>query len=344
VHDSCACIKNEQIVLIPFLQRSDNILEQAVRAFTAATGGTVKVLGREIPGPDGTIDARVAISFRQGSVIFDVELKGEVRMGIRQHLLERFGVWKEPWLLIAQYIPGPLKVQLRDEGINYMEATGNCYLNTGNIFIFINDKEVTPLRLRQEGKLWKPSGLRLLFALLQEPSLATATYRDLANKAGIAMGSISPLLTELRQEGGLDQRERLFTRWAEAYTAVLQPKLGLGRFRFVGQDTNEWPRQLPGGTFWSGEPAGELYTHQLVAEEFILYTDRRPAELVPVLRIVPDEEGNLRLYKKFWQHGAGDKGVASAVPPLLAYADLRSSDSSRNWEIAERIKTRYVND
>jgi hypothetical protein len=65
-------------------------------------------------------------------------------------------------------------------------------------------------------------------------------------------------------------------------------------------------------------------------------------ELIKVLHIIPDEKGNIRLYTKFWQDITLPIGIASVAPPLLVYADLRNSTDSRLWEIAERIKNKYL--
>jgi len=332
-------------------EHQDSMME-AFQALTRQTGARVKILDREIKEENERIDARIQVRFRTGEQVFNVEAKGEVRAGILPQLLVKFGKNKERWLFVARYIPTPVKDQLRASGINYLEATGNCFVNTGQVYLFINDKSVKQARKAPEGKLWKSTGLKLLFALLQDKDLIDATYRELARTAGISLGSIQPILEELQQDGWQDHdadtgewlgdyRERLIIRWSEIYPVVLQPRLNLGTFRFV-HPLADWPRQLPEGAFWSGEPAGELYTHRLIPEQFILYTETSPQELVKELRIVPDAAGNIQLYEKFWQDRKEWGSVSGTVPPLLAYADLRSSADSRSWEIGDQIKHTFL--
>ena len=188
--------------------------------------------------------------------------------------------------------------------------------------------------------------------MLQDPSLIGATYRELSEAAGIALGSIHPLLEEIKQEGWLENqalpgepfrspRERLAMKWAEIYPVVLQPRLKIGIFRF-SSPRSEWPRELPDGMYWGGEPAGDIYTQQLVPETYTLYTDRPATELVKKMRILPDEKGNITAYEKFWRDRPGLAVAPGTVPPLLAYADLRNSSDSRAWEIAVKIKMVYV--
>jgi len=330
------------------------ILKTAIQTFTAITGATVKVLSSEVRKDDIRIDALVQMTFRARKQQFNVEVKGELRQTILRNILSQFGKDKDKWLLIAKYIPGPLKEQLRKNSINYLEAAGNCYVNTENIYLYINDREVKPVRKTPEGKLWKTSGLKLLFVLIQDPQQVGATYRSLSDTAGIALGSISPLMNELRHEGYLQKesstgkeklvnRNRLLARWTELYPITLRPKLLMGSFRFLNKNQNEvWRQSLPEGIYWGGEPAGDLYTRGLIPEEFAIYTTQQTNELVQLLKIIPDEKGNITVLQKFWRDWSGSRSVQGAVPPLLAYADLIDGNDSRRWEIAEKIKTGYL--
>jgi len=335
-------------------EKEQVILRQAITAFTNLTGVHIKLLGNQIRDGKSRIDARIQMKTPVGGdEEFNVEVKGEVRAGILPSLLEQFGTRKDHWLFVSQYIPGPTKEKFRQNGINYLEVAGNCFIRNDRMYLFINDQQVKQARRPEEGRLWSATGLKLLFAMLQDTTLVGATYRELSNAAGIALGSIRPLLEELEQEGWQNDeawlqgrqfhllRGRLAMRWAEIFPVTLQRRLRMGTFSFLSPSTN-WPRQLPAGMYWGGEPAGELYTQQLVPETFTLYTDQPANELVKKLRIVPDEGGNIIIYKKFWQDSPALAVVTSAVPPLLAYADLRNSNDSRCWEIAEKIRTNYV--
>lgn len=336
--------------------QEQDVLKTAIRALGALTGATVKVLEIEVVEDHRPfqIDALVQVRFRSGKQQFYVEVKGEVRQPVLSRLLTQFGKEKDKWLLVAKYIPGPLKDELKKNGINYLETTGNCYINTGNIYLYINDREVKVARQTAEGRLWNTSGLKLLFVLIQDPPLIEATYRSLAGVAGIALGSISPLMEELRLEGYIKRlhsggkevladRSRLLARWTELYPLFLRPKLRMGSFRFLTSQSNDvWRSLQPEGVYWGGEPAGDLYTDRLVPEAFTIYTTRQATELVKLLKIVPDENGNIEVLQKFWTDWPGSRGIQGAVPPLLAYADLIDGNDSRRWEIAEKIKNDYL--
>ena len=49
---------------------------------------------------------------------------------------------------------------------------------------------------------------------------------------------------------------------------------------------------------------------------------------------MPDPQGNIHVYKKFWKITQLNKNI---VPPLLIYADLINSGDPRNIEVANKI-------
>lgn len=332
------------------------LLKQAIQAFTAGTGARVKILATLAKEAETKMDAHIQVTFRSGQQQFYVEVKGELRQAALPEILNQFGKDKDKWLLVAKYIPGPLKDDLRTNGINYLEVAGNCYVSTDKIYLYINDREVKHVRATPEGKLWKPTGLKLLFVIIQDPDLLNATYRKLAELAGIALGSISPLLDELGKEGYIRKdeatgqemlfnRDRLLRRWVELYPVVLRPKLWMGGFRFLNdQQADTWKNVHLDDIYWSGDPAGELYTQFLVPETFLLYTGLQASELVKLLKAVPEEKGKIQVFKKFWRDWPENKSIPYAVPPLLAYADLINGNDSRQWEVAEKIKHTYLNE
>jgi hypothetical protein len=218
---------------------------------------------------------------------------------------------------------------------------------------------VTALREVAIGKLWKPTGLKFLMVIINNPELLEASYREIASAAGIALGSIGPLLAELRSGGyafykrnklNLDNREKLITRWIEMFHAAFRPKLIKGNFRFLrAEAAKEWKNANYPGIFWGGEPGAALITGHLVPENFTIFTDKSGIELVKMLGIVSDKNGNVTILEKFWGEPSRNKKVikyrdkASPAPALLIYADLINDLDSRNREIAERIKEEYLN-
>ena len=324
------------------------ILKTAINELKQRTGASVKHLPID---RDIDMDAYLEITFGKISYPFYVEIRGEVNKIIIARITDRFESPKNQWLLVAKYIPGPLKEYLRTNGYNYLEATGNCYIRMDQILIHINDQEVKHIRQTATGKLWKSTGLKFLFVILQDPTMLTKPYRTIAHAAGIASGNISNLIQELTDLGykGSDfeaensiSTAKLMARWVEMFEVTLKPKLIKGHFRFLrSEQQQQWHNIKAGGIYWGGEPGADLYTHFLNPEKFTLYTNKTGNELVPQLKIVPDEKGDITILDKFWNDWPGDRSIANAAPPLLIYAELKNSLDSRNWETAEKLKQQF---
>src|SRR5690606_11319598 len=92
-------------------------------------------------------------------------------------------------------------------------------------------------------------------------------------------------------------------------------------------------------TYWGGEPAGALFTNYLRPEELTLYTAEERTDLIKNYRLVPDLNGNVKVYKKFWKY---DEVNDNTVHPLLAYADLITKGDRRCTETAQKIYDEYL--
>ncbi|MBO9632257.1 MAG: hypothetical protein J7578_04010 [Chitinophagaceae bacterium] len=302
---------------------------------------------------EGNPAAILEIKFRKTRQEFFVEIKNEVREHTIKGWVELVRTKKDQWLLVARYIPAPIKEFLKKHGYNYLEMTGNCFISTDQLFISINDREVKHVLKKPEGKLWKPTGLKFLFVVLDDPGMLASSQRAIAEAAGIALGNISSFLEELRQSGylvadgkleKLQHREKLVDRWVEAFHMTLRPKLIRDKFRFISTEKQKaWTEvELP-GLYWSGEPGADLYTNFLVPEHFMLYTALPTTELIKDLKLIPDTNGNLAVLDKFWGEWKSETAVPYAAPLLLVYAELKNSLDSRNWELAEKIKSMLLN-
>lgn len=324
------------------------IIDQAITNFQQITGARVKT--ELTNGRDNGSDGRLEINFEGHMQQFNVEVKNEIRSIQLQKLLAQFQRTGLEWILLAQYIPPTVKDQLKAEKINYLEATGNCFIKTDDFFFFINDRKVTEVRLPKEGKLWNATGLKFVFALLIVPEALRLPYRQIAGYAGIALGNVGPLLTELRNEGFLLQgtkgemlvnRDILLDRWVELYPTILRPKIRLGRFR--KPENMQLFQRLPEGVIWGGENAGEIMTEHLKPEQFTLYTTEQKNMVMRKLKLIPDLQGKLEMLEQFWPQELQAKQLhQDAVPPLVAFAELATHMDSRNHEAAERIKEKYL--
>ncbi len=332
--------------------KEKEILEQATRQFNSITGAVLQLL----PAKKLEHHADALMELRQGKIKtrFWIEVKNELREQNLNAIMNQIKHNPAEWLLICQYIPKTIKIELKNRAINYLETAGNCFIKKEGLFFYINDQAVTKQRQPKEGKLWKQAGLKFLFGILIKPELLNGPYRTIAKKTNVALGNIGPFIEELKQEGFIkegvrhknkfmfiENKEQLRNKWVEFFNAMLKPKLKQGKFRFIDKKMNHEWEYLPATNFyWGGEPAGARLTNFLIPQQFAIYTREPKTKLMQQLKLVPDATGDLVIMEKFWDDELDyQQGV---VPPLLAYAELINSLDSRNRETAARIKQKYL--
>ena len=166
-------------------------------------------------------------------------------------------------LLVTEYVNPELAEIMRNQGIPFIDGAGNAFINASPLYIFIKGEKPDKAKKAEPVKrLFKPGGLKLIFALLNNPGMEKATYRDMAKAAKVALGTVDFAITELKELGflidlGKKGRQlldtgRLLRRWVEAYPENLKPKLVQERFR---TDTRNWWKDIEAanfGVFWGG--------------------------------------------------------------------------------------------
>ena len=255
-------------------------------------------------------------------------------------------------LLVTEYVNPELAEIMRNQGIPFIDGAGNAFINATPLYIFIKGEKPDKAEKAETVKrLFKPGGLKLTFALLNNPGMEKATYRDMAKAAKVALGTVAFAITELKELGFLIDlgkkgrqllnTERLLRRWIEAYPENLKPKIVQERFR---TDTRNWWKDLQPtdfGVLWGGEIAAAELTGYLKPEKYTVYTDQPIGKLIYRFKFQKDPNGNVEILMPFWafKWELAEKGL---VPPLLIYADLVATGDARATEAAEIIYDKYI--
>lgn len=331
-----------------------HIIEKAIERLHELTGIEVQLK------PEGDhknlVDGIINIGKKPG-IDLNAEVKNEIRNAQIPALIKQMNKYQGKFILVSRYIPGPVKDHLKNERVNYLETSGNCFISINQLFVYINDQKVTPQRETGKSVLWNAAGLRFVFALLQNPDILNQPYREIAISARVALGTVGKLIENLKKENFLkegkrngeailflERKEELLNRWTTLYNTTLRPKQIIGRFKSVGNaPANDLI--LPAGTLWGGEPAGARLTKFLTPEKFTLYTSLEKMQVMKMLKLAPDPNGSIELLNIFWNSKIhiNDKNLneMQIVPPVIVYADLLGTYDSRNYETAERIKNKY---
>ncbi|SCZ68374.1 hypothetical protein SAMN03097708_03304 [Thiohalomonas denitrificans] len=299
---------------------------------------------------DTGADARI----RLGQNVLDAEIKARLTPATLGPALAQLKYLPGPAVLVAPYVTPPMAERLKALDVPFIDAAGNAFLHMGETFVFVTGRKPArvPIKARTL-RVFRATGLRIVFALLCVPELANAPYREVAEKAGVALGSVNVAFNELTRLGFLqktkargrvlEQRQRLVDTWVDAYARELRPRLNPRRFRV---DRLDWwkDEDLARLDLWlGGEPAAAVLTRYLRPQVVTLYGGAGFADLARRIRPVKDEHGNFEVLEPFWRFEVTQPVPGHHLtPPLLVYADLLSTAEERNLETAAMIRERYL--
>jgi len=227
----------------------------------------------------------------------------------------------------------------------FIDTAGNAYLEGPGLFIYVVGRPRPAERHEGNFRALNPAGLQIAFALACRPELLQTTYREIAARVGVALGTVGPVLKDLEGRGylrfrkGLDRKlldpPRMIEEWVTHYPVTLRPKLNPRRFQADAERLHQTDlAQLY--AYWGGEPAAEKLTRYLKPAQFTIYAREPIARLVAAAQMRTDVVGNVEVLDAFW-HFEDDKDFPDVVPPILAYADLLATHDGRNAEAARMI-------
>lgn len=250
-------------------------------------------------------------------------------------------------IVIADYLTKNTADELKNNGINYLDASGNAFIKTKNLFIYVEGRKAKINKKTNQTRAFQEAGLKLLLLLISNPETLQFSYRELAEKTGIALGSVSNIFSELeeshyllktRNKRVLKNQGEIIERWVIAYNELLKPRSFRKKMRAIGNELS--PNNIINNSsiklYFGGEPGGELLTRYLKSKDYVIYTDEEISKIAKELKLVPDETGNIELYSKFWTDNLHLKNENTA-PPLVVYADLLGTGNNRNIETAKII-------
>ncbi|MDR2809345.1 MAG: hypothetical protein LBB84_02145 [Tannerellaceae bacterium] len=281
---------------------------------------------------------------------FIVDVKPEITQGNKGIMLQQLkDASREenlPILLITKYIPSIIAKSFVDEGINYIDAAGNCNIQHNSILLIVEGKKVERLPKTNQPRAFQEAGIKLIYCLLVNPDNITKSFRELSELSQISLGSVSTIIQELvdskfllkaKNKKVLKNKIDLLKRWVVAYNDVLRPKLFVKKMNFMNKsEYSNWNSMnlssVSGKALWGGECAAGIMTKNLTPANYTIYTDATWQSLGKSLKLIPDDNGKIEILRLFYE-----TEESNTVSPLLTYADLMGSGDSRNIETAETI-------
>ena len=168
----------------------------------------------------------------------------------------------------------------------------------------------------------------MLFVLLCRPDAVNLPYREIAEMAGVAHGTVGWVMPELPRLGflvdvdkrrRLVERERLLVRWVEAYARRLRPKLLLGRYRTQDLELTTRIAVEQHNVLLGGETAAQRMTGHLRPGVATFYVHAAHAKYLIDLKLRPDPKGNVEFMKQFWNFEKPDVARRWSLRPLNEY-------------------------
>lgn len=325
--------------------RKQDIIEQAVAVLEDQSGYTIRW-----DTPQDTLTGTYDAIFHVGDQSLFVEAKNEVRPVQVEKLYQQ----KEQLgnlLVVADYITPQARELLRQKEINYADKAGNIWLKAGSILIFVEGISNTPPTEAQKNRAFTKSGIKVGLQILLDPQIIHTTYREIAEKSDVALGTIPKVMAGLAEEGFLLRKDRtqwllpdyakFLDRWQAEYARRLKPSLLVKRYKASDQAFyTTWQQMpLPENDVWGGEPAAAILTGYLTPGIFTLYTQRSLSDIMQTYRWLPDETGDIHVYRKFWTYPP-HHDLRHLAP--LVYADLVASGDSRCIETAHLLYEQYL--
>jgi hypothetical protein len=320
------------------------ILHAAGQALKQTTGIDAKIHPAPT-GQDHGADAMVDLLVERRKHRFHAEVKAVDRFATPALIKAQGKKWPEPPLLVAPFITREVAERCRQLHLPFIDTAGNAYLEGPGLFIYVVGQPRPAERRESSFRAMNPAGLQIAFALACRPTLLQTTYREIAARAGVALGTVGPVLKDLEARGyvrfrkGLDRKlldpQRMIEEWVTHYPVTLRPKLNPRRFQADAERLHQ-TELAQQNAYWGGEPAAEKLTRYLKPAQFTIYAREPIARLVAAARMRADMTGNVELLDAFW-HFEADEDFPDVVPPMLVYADLLATHDGRNAEAARMI-------
>ena len=289
------------------------------------------------------LDGEFILIYDQQRICFDAIVKNELRTYQVEEIIDQ--AYRHQNLMVIAYKLYPaLKEKLKKYGVNYLEANGNLFVKADHVLLFLDRGKKLPKPGTTGNRAFTPTGLKVVFGFLRDKELINKPQRDIAKTTGVALGNIPKVIKGLQKTGylykvnkkvyAINNREEFLHKWVEEYKNVLQPTLEKGRFTLKppNKDWRDLNLHTP-DTVWGGEPAGDVLTNYLRPEKLTIYTNETKKNLLMHYSLMPDEEGNIQVYEKFWKQEEGRK----TAPDILVYADLMNTQDKRCIETAKLI-------
>ncbi len=249
-------------------------------------------------------------------------------------------------ILFADFINPVMAEKLRQRSVSFVDCAGNISIKNKQFNCYVKGKKAGQLRSKRvRGRAFNSAGLKLIFAIFNQPGFLHASYRDISNKVNIALGSVGPVMDDLHASGyilddgqrRLVNKKRLYERWVDGYLEKLRPKQIMACY--TSDDKNWWqkadPTEFQG--LWGGEVIVAKPTPFMAPESITIYfsSEAKQKDFADYYGLRRDDEGEICMYKNFWSPAYAGNNNVDGLSPMIIYADIVDSINPGSWDVAK---------
>jgi hypothetical protein len=154
---------------------SSIIISQILEDFNTATGIKVRWEPKRSVRDTG-IDGILHMNLSKKEISFPVEAKINIYTPHLPGLIE-LQRYNEGLLVFANHLQPKVRKELKEAGINYMDAAGNAFVQSDSVFILIEGKKQKPVGEAMKVQPFNKAGLKTVFQLLNDENLINGTIR-----------------------------------------------------------------------------------------------------------------------------------------------------------------------
>jgi hypothetical protein len=254
-------------------------------------------------------------------------------------------------IFAAPFIADDAAKILEEEGIGYVDLSGNCRLCFDEVYVRCSGNENRFIRRRDLRSLYSPKSERLLRVLLGEP-VRSWKVQELADEARVSLGQVSNVIRKLqdrewaaRDESGmrLSKPDRLLSDWKANYDFARSERRDF--FTLAGVD--EFERRLAtrmaraGGDYGlAAFSAAARFAPAVRYQRVYAYISGEIEQVADELGLKPVESGaNVTLIEPYDDGvfiGAVEKDGVRVTSAIQSYLDL-SQLRGRGEEAAQML-------
>jgi len=249
-------------------------------------------------------------------------------------------------ILFADFVNPVMAEKFRQRSISFIDCAGNMSIKNKQFNYYVKGKKSVRLRnKRVRGRAFNSAGLKLIFAMFNQPQFLHASYRDISNKVNIALGSVGPVIDDLYASGyilddgerRLVNKKRLYERWVDGYLEKLRPKQIMACY--TSDDDKWWQKANPAEFqgLWGGEVIIAKATPFMMPESITLYfsSDIKQKDFADYCGLRKDDDGEICVYKNFWSPVFAGDDNDEGLSPMIVYADIVASINPGSWDVAK---------